>query len=97
MPQRLLVVELYSFFASESDAAAMKDDLQRGSYGWREAKDTLFEAVNAEIGDKQERSSRFVPIRRSWTRSSRRARNGRGVSPRNHLQSSGGHWHRPPR
>jgi tryptophanyl-tRNA synthetase len=35
-PEGSIVVELYSFFASERDVAAMKDDLRRGGYGWRE-------------------------------------------------------------
>jgi tryptophanyl-tRNA synthetase len=38
----------------------MKDDLRRGSYGWREAKEALFEAVNAEIGGKRRT---FVALR----------------------------------
>jgi tryptophanyl-tRNA synthetase len=59
-PEGSIVVELYSFFASESDVAAMKDELRRGGYGWREAKEALFEAVNAEIGDKR---GAFVAIR----------------------------------
>jgi tryptophanyl-tRNA synthetase len=49
-PKGSIVVELYAFFASASDVAAMEDSLRRGGYGWREAKEALFEAVNAEIG-----------------------------------------------
>jgi tryptophanyl-tRNA synthetase len=59
-PEGSLVVELYSFFGSESDVAAMKDALRRGGYGWREAKEALFEAVSAEIGGKREA---FVALR----------------------------------
>jgi tryptophanyl-tRNA synthetase len=49
-PRGAIVVELYAFFASASDVAAMEDSLRQGGYGWREAKEALFEAVNAEIG-----------------------------------------------
>jgi tryptophanyl-tRNA synthetase len=59
-PEGSIVVELYSFFASESDVAAMKDDLRRGAYGWRQAKEVLFEAVNVEIGGKR---GAFVALR----------------------------------
>jgi tryptophanyl-tRNA synthetase len=59
-PAGSLVVDLYSFFASASEVAAMKDDLRRGGYGWREAKEVLFEAVNAEIAGKRRA---FVALR----------------------------------
>ena len=59
-PEGSIVVALYSFFASESDVGALKDDLRRGGYGWREAKEALFEAVNAEIAGKRRA---FVALR----------------------------------
>jgi tryptophanyl-tRNA synthetase len=59
-PEGSIVVQLYAVFASESDVAAMKDDLRREGYGWREAKEALFEAVNAEIGGKRRA---FVALR----------------------------------
>jgi tryptophanyl-tRNA synthetase len=59
-PEGSIIVELYSFFASESDVAAMKDALRRGGYGWREAKETLFEAMNAEVAGKRRA---FVALR----------------------------------
>ena len=59
-PAGSIVVELYSFFASEGEVEAMKDALRRGGYGWRQAKEALFETVNAEIAGKRRA---FVALR----------------------------------
>jgi tryptophanyl-tRNA synthetase len=53
-PEGSVVVDLYALFASESDVATMKDGLRRGGHGWREAKEALFAAVNAEIGPQRD-------------------------------------------
>ena len=59
-PEGSIVVQSYSFLASENDVATLKDDPGRGGYGWQEAKEVLFEAVNAEIGGKR---GAFVALR----------------------------------
>ena len=53
-PEGSVVVDLYALFASASDVASMKDGLRQGRHGWREAKEALYAAVNAEIGPQRD-------------------------------------------
>ena len=48
------VFEIFRAFASPAEVASMREDLQRGGYGWGHAKDRLYQALEAEIGPKRE-------------------------------------------